>query len=422
MGANFIALRQSPDKARGNEKKGNAVADVFVSYARADFERAKTLVEAMRAEGFQVWWDQDVAANAPWDLTIEAELKQAKSVIVLWSKASSASENVRAEARWARREGRLLQAFLEKCEPPFFFGERQGADLSKWGGARDADRFVMLSAGVRDLVAGRKPKVGLGFKPKEKRTGLFVLGGLGALAVAGAAAAAVLWIPEVRERVFPKPPVVWAMGLGANVDMRPAAAPEIVFPERLGSRVLVSMSSKFTADDVRGEEMIVSRQTVQLRVPGAQPVPFAWLWFSDKDGEGGYHERTGDAGPFAITDAGFREIVFQPIDVFTWADFAALMEDAETRGVSFADFVLTAEVQTDGAAKTLEATCRIPITGIMNRVRNDGLSLSPIILSCGAPAPARDDGEELPPLETPPAEAAAPKNEAATPQSPIPTP
>ena len=124
------------------------MSDIFVSYKREDLTAVGRLVEALRAEGIGVWWDQDIAPNAAWEATIEQQLAVAKVVIVAWSPAAVASENVKAEARWARQQGRLLQVFVEACEPPLFFGERQGVDLKHWSGAASDAAF----RGVLDAV------------------------------------------------------------------------------------------------------------------------------------------------------------------------------------------------------------------------------------------------------------------------------
>src|SRR5215472_7931132 len=110
------------------------MVDVFLSYKREDSVRASKLVAALRATGLDVWWDEDIPGGAQWEASIESALKKAKAVVVCWSPASVASENVRSEARVAREDGRLVQVFLKPCMPPLFFGERQGIDLSKWRG------------------------------------------------------------------------------------------------------------------------------------------------------------------------------------------------------------------------------------------------------------------------------------------------
>jgi adenylate cyclase len=125
------------------------MSDVFVSYKRENLAAVGRLVEALRAEGIGVWWDQDIAPNAAWEATIERELAAAKLVIVAWSPAAVASDNVKAEARRARGQGRLLQVFVEPCDPPLFFGERQGVDLKEWTGAVSDAAFRSLLEAVR---------------------------------------------------------------------------------------------------------------------------------------------------------------------------------------------------------------------------------------------------------------------------------
>ena len=132
------------------------MSDVFISYKRENLTAVNRLVEALRAEGVVVWWDQDIPPNAAWEATIERELAVAKLVIVAWSPAAVASDNVKAEARSARGQGRLLQVFVEACEPPLFFGERQGVDLKHWSGAVGDPAFRSVLAAVRE---GLQPSV-----------------------------------------------------------------------------------------------------------------------------------------------------------------------------------------------------------------------------------------------------------------------
>ena len=89
------------------------MADVFLSYKREDAAKVRKLVAALRDRGLDVWWDEDIPASAPWEATIEKELAAAKTVIACWSPASVASDNVRSEARVAREDGRLIQAFVK---------------------------------------------------------------------------------------------------------------------------------------------------------------------------------------------------------------------------------------------------------------------------------------------------------------------
>ena len=143
------------------------MSDVFISYKRENLAAVGRLVEALRAEGVGVWWDQDIPPNAAWEATIEAALTGAKLVIVAWSPAAVASENVKAEARWARGQGRLLQVFVEPCDPPLFFGERQGVDLRGWSGAASAPAFRAVLEAIRLGLPASSPPAAKDASPAD---------------------------------------------------------------------------------------------------------------------------------------------------------------------------------------------------------------------------------------------------------------
>lgn len=140
---------------------------MFLSYKREDSARVRKLAGALRGAGLDVWWDEDIPPSAPWEATIEKALGDAKAVIVCWSPASVASENVRSEARVAREDGRLIQVFIKPSTPPLFFGERQGVDLSSWRGDASDARIGKLVETVRKVGAGER--VEGGERPRSAR-------------------------------------------------------------------------------------------------------------------------------------------------------------------------------------------------------------------------------------------------------------
>ena len=64
------------------------MSDVFISYNRYDRDRVASLVHLLKQEGFDVWWDQDIAPGTPFVTEIEKQIKAAKCVVVVWSKTS----------------------------------------------------------------------------------------------------------------------------------------------------------------------------------------------------------------------------------------------------------------------------------------------------------------------------------------------
>jgi hypothetical protein len=168
------------------------MAHVFISYKRENQDLVQHVVKGLRATGLEVWWDQDIPTGAPWEETIERELQQAKVTIVAWSPAAVVSENVKAEARWARNHGRLIQVFVEGCEPPTFFGERQGVPLIGWQGNADDHRFQTVLAATQAIMAGKPPAQGVGYAPAKRRPvwPMIAAGVVGLALVAGA----VVWV------------------------------------------------------------------------------------------------------------------------------------------------------------------------------------------------------------------------------------
>jgi TIR domain len=130
------------------------LADIFFSYARPNLKRVESLVAALEDSGWSVWWDSDVHGGDSWSEAIEAELTQAKCVIVAWSQQSAKSEWVKEEARIANRARKLVPVLLESMEPPFGFGGVQTVDLSGWEGNPEAPEFLRLCSAIRRKLAG----------------------------------------------------------------------------------------------------------------------------------------------------------------------------------------------------------------------------------------------------------------------------
>jgi TolB-like protein/Tfp pilus assembly protein PilF len=138
------------------------VADVFISYARDDKAAARRLGKALSGAGLDVWWDADLPAHRAYSEIIEANLTQAKAVVVLWSATAAKSQWVRAEADFARNAGKLVQAQLDEALPPMPFNQIQCADLQGWRGNQRHKGWAKLRHSVEALVSGEDrpaPKV-----------------------------------------------------------------------------------------------------------------------------------------------------------------------------------------------------------------------------------------------------------------------
>src|SRR5258705_2562315 len=91
------------------------MADIFISYARADRDIAKRLADSLVANGYQVWWDTELVGSDDFRDVIFEELTLAKAVIVVWSENSVRSKFVRDEAGRADHAEKLIAT----CKPGF---------------------------------------------------------------------------------------------------------------------------------------------------------------------------------------------------------------------------------------------------------------------------------------------------------------
>ena len=200
------------------------MADVFVSYASADRERARALSEVLAARGWTVWWDRTIPPGRVFDEVIQEELNAAKCVVVLWSPASVKSNWVKTEAAEAAGRAVLVPALVEAVAPPIEFKRIQAANLTGWDGDTGHPELATLLASVERLVRGPAPAAGVAPVPRlppPRRTGGragLLAGGAVALAALAGAGAWVLRRPPAPESVRPvaasdaAPPVTIAAG------------------------------------------------------------------------------------------------------------------------------------------------------------------------------------------------------------------
>jgi len=134
------------------EAAAPASIDIFLSYAREDQAIARRFAEAFEREGHSVWWDETLRSGEAYDEAMEAALKAARAVVVLWSKRSVGSRWVRAEATHADRNRTLIPAMIEPCERPIMFELTQTAELAHWMGDAGDKAWQEFLADVRRLV------------------------------------------------------------------------------------------------------------------------------------------------------------------------------------------------------------------------------------------------------------------------------
>jgi TolB-like protein len=165
------------------------MSDVFVSYKAEDRRRVKPLVQALQADGFSVWWDEQIGGGDEWRRSIERELDAAKCVLVVWSKRSTGPEGrfVRDEASRAMERGVYLPVRIDNIRLPLGFGETQALSLTGWRGSGEDERVRAVIAAVRAIVAGKPHEGGHSrtFDHDVSRRGVIAGGAGAAAAIAG---------------------------------------------------------------------------------------------------------------------------------------------------------------------------------------------------------------------------------------------
>jgi hypothetical protein len=108
------------------------MADVFISYSSEDAKLVRELVKIMENQGWSVFWDRDLVVGGDFEKQLEKELALATCVLVVWSKNSTESSWVRAEAHEALKRGCLVPARIDDTSLPFVFRTTETADLDGW--------------------------------------------------------------------------------------------------------------------------------------------------------------------------------------------------------------------------------------------------------------------------------------------------
>lgn len=135
-----------------------AMSDIFISYARADKQKAELLADAFSQKGWSVWWDREIPPGKSFDEVIENALSSARCVIVLWSRQSVSSRWVKTEAAEGAERGILVPVLIENVQIPLEFKRIEAADLSDWRGDPAHAEFEQLLRTVGGMVTGSAPE------------------------------------------------------------------------------------------------------------------------------------------------------------------------------------------------------------------------------------------------------------------------
>src|SRR5262245_41626427 len=127
------------------------MTDIFISYATEDREVAQALATEFSKTAWTVFWDRQIGAGAQWNDAIQAMLKSARCVVVLWSKAAADALWVRGEAAVAHGRQVYLPFRIDEHDLPVLFQQTQAVSLEQWVRTRNATDLQPLF----DSVASR---------------------------------------------------------------------------------------------------------------------------------------------------------------------------------------------------------------------------------------------------------------------------
>jgi hypothetical protein len=130
------------------------MADVFVSYSRANRDRIVTVSDNLEEAGYSVWWDSALAPGDDYALLIEQQIDASRCVVVAWSETARQSLWVRAEANEALDAGKLVQINLDRTRLPLPYSALNFVDFSAWGGVRTEECWTTFDGRVKRRING----------------------------------------------------------------------------------------------------------------------------------------------------------------------------------------------------------------------------------------------------------------------------
>jgi len=131
------------------------MTDIFLSYSSADLDRVRPIRDRLAEQGFDVFWDQKLPPGVDWDSWIRQHLTQSRCAVIVWSRNSVKSDNVRHEAMIAKQKGKFIPVLIDELdvdEFPMGLQASQGAKLVFWSGDPQDDVWINLLREIEDRL------------------------------------------------------------------------------------------------------------------------------------------------------------------------------------------------------------------------------------------------------------------------------
>lgn len=132
------------------------MADIFISYASEDRARVVAIVKALERSGWSLWWDPQIPVGKTWREVIDAALKAARCVLVVWSNKSIKRRWVIEEAEYGHENNIYVPVLIEEAQLPLGFRQIQAARLIDWHGDVNDPNYVQLLEAIVHLLGSEK--------------------------------------------------------------------------------------------------------------------------------------------------------------------------------------------------------------------------------------------------------------------------
>ena len=135
------------------------MADVFLSYSRADADTMRRLRDHLQASGLTVWNDESLEPGTPdWEAAIEREIRNANSLVLVLSPDAAAS-------RWVRAEIALAGTFDVPVFPFWVRGTEQEVAVLGLVRTQRIDARTDFDDAARQLAAALHDHLDVGQSP-----------------------------------------------------------------------------------------------------------------------------------------------------------------------------------------------------------------------------------------------------------------
>ena len=156
---------------------------VFISYSRDDRKLVERIVESLRKENIDVWFDYHLLSGQDWDDALESQILECDHMILVLSKTSVASDNVKNEMRFAMDHGKPINPiYIEQCSVPLSMRRMHYIDFVKMGFEDGIKRLIKDINHIEGNDQIEKEKAIHINQPKSKKTlwmsiaGILVIG------------------------------------------------------------------------------------------------------------------------------------------------------------------------------------------------------------------------------------------------------